>query len=125
MKAIVNAYVRNKPDDDYVAYGGKCLVCLSLPCDDLPKEDYLIMRELERMAIDEFLAHVSSDGWIALYEDLFDIEEEAVLVNLTGYEAIDVDVSEILSEKEYEQAHLKRFEYALKNSTDTVNHNKE
>lgn len=125
MKAIVNVYVRNKPNDGYVAYGGQCLVRLSLPCDNFPEEDYLIMRELERMAIDEFLAHVSSNGWIALYEDLFDIEEEAVLVNLTGYEAIDVDVSKILSEKDYEQAHLKRLEYALKNSTEAVNHNKE
>jgi len=125
MKAIMNINIMRKADDVYVAYGGQCLGRISLPCGDLPKEDYLIMRELERMAIDEFLAHVSSNGWIALYEDLFDIEEEAVLVNLTGYEAIEVDVSKILSEKEYEQAHLKRLEYALKNSTDTVNHNKE
>lgn len=125
MKAILNVYVRSKPDDRYVAYGGRCVVDLFVPFDNLPKENYFVMRELERMAIDMFLVHVSSDGWIALYDDLFDIEEEVVLVNLTGYEAIDVDVSEILSEKDYKQVHLKRFEYALKNSTDAVNHNKE
>lgn len=113
MKAIMNINIMRKADDVYVAYGGQCLVRISLPCDDLPKEDYLIMRELERMAIDEFLAHVSSNGWIALYEDLFDIEEEAVLVNLTGYEAIDVDVVAVLSEKDYEQAHLRRLEYEV------------
>lgn len=125
MKAILNVYVRSKTDDGYGAYDGKCLVDLSLPLDNLPEEDYFIRRELERRAIDVFLADVSSNGWIALYEDLFDIEEEAVLVNLTGYEAIDVDVSKILSEKEYKQVHLKRLEYALKNATDADNHDKE
>lgn len=125
MRAIVNVYVRSKIDTTYDAYEGQCVVDLPVPCDNLPKEDHFLMRELERMAMDEFRALVSSKGWIVLYKDPFGIEEEAVLVNLTGYEAIDVEVRELLSEKDYKQVHLTRLEYALKNSTDAVNHNKE
>lgn len=125
MRAIVNVYVRSKIDTTYDAYEGQCVVDLPVPCDNLPKEDYFLMRELERMAMGEFRALVSSNGWIVLYKDPFDVEEEAVLVNLTGYEAIDVEVRELLSEKDYKQVHLTRLEYALKNSADAVNHNKE
>lgn len=125
MRAIVNVYVRSKIDTTYDAYAGQCVVDLPVPCDNLPKEDHFLMRELERTAMGEFRALVSSKGWIVLYKDPFGIEEEAVLVNLTGYEAIDVEVRELLSEKDYKQVHLTRLEYALKNSTDAVNHNKE
>lgn len=125
MRAIVNVYVRSKIDTTYDAYEGQCVVDLPVPCDNLPKEDHFLMRELERMAMGEFRTLVSSNGWIVLYKDPFDIEEEAVLVNLTGYEAIDVEVRELLSEKDYKKAHLKRFEYALRNSKDIAEYDRE
>lgn len=101
------------------------MVDLPVPCDNLPKEDPFLMRELERMAMGEFRDLVSSKEWVVLYKDPFGIEEEAVLVNLTGYEAIDVEVRELLSEKDYKKAYLKRFEYALRNSKDIAEYDRE
>lgn len=113
MKAILNVYVRSKTDEGYVDHGGQCVVGIFESCDNPPKDDYFLMREIERMAIDKFLGHVADKSWIVLYKDLLDIEVEAVLVNLAGYEAIDVDVVAVLSEKDYEQAHLRRLEYEV------------
>ena len=125
MRVIVNVYVRSKTDARYASYSGRCVVDLFELPDNLLNDNYFLMRrEIERKAIDKFLIHVASNGWVALREDPLDIEEEAVLVNLEGCEAIDVDISEILSEKGYEQAQLKRLEYAIKNSADIVD-NKE
>lgn len=106
MKAIMSIEIRSKADGDYVDHHGYRVVDIDGDVFGLPEGDAYTSYTLERLAIEEVFADIAYKKWIALYRDIFDLELEAVKVNLGQYDAIDVDVCRIMTDDEFRQLYL-------------------
>lgn len=106
MKAIMNINIRSKVDSGYVAHGGYRVVDIDADTFGQTGGDAYTSYTLERLAIEEVLADIAYKKWIALYGDIFDLELGAVMVNVGQYDAIDVDVCQIMTDDEFRQLYL-------------------
>ena len=113
MKAIMDINVRSKADGNYVGHGGYCVLELPwstfepLNCD--PYRGY----EIVRMAVEEFREDIANKKAVALYVDPFDVELGAVLVNIERFDAIDIEVCQILTDTDFCKAYHDQLEQEL------------
>lgn len=113
MKAIMDINIRSKVDGNYVGHGGYCVLELPwltfgpLNCD--PYTGYETVREV----VEEFREDIANKKAIALYVDPFDVELGVVLVNIERFDAIDIEVCQILTDTDFRKAYHDRLEQEL------------
>lgn len=105
MKAIMDINIRSKAAGDYLGHSGYCVLDLPwltfepLNCD--PYTGY----EIERMVVEEFREYIANKKSVALYGGPFDVELGAVLVNIERFDAIDIEVCQILTDTDFRKAY--------------------
>lgn len=110
MKVIMSIGVRSKKWRDHYDYSGYCV--LELPCstfDPLNCDPYTGY-EIERMAVEELREDITNKKSVALYGDPFDVELGAVLVNIERFDAIDIEVCQILTDTDFRKVYYDHLE---------------